>query len=740
MNFLFSRIRSFLFQSENDGKFGTIKGVFIPDVLQMIGVILFMRLGFVLGHVGILKMSSIIILSALLLTVTGFSLTAIVTNMKMRGGGAYYLISRSLGIEFGSAIGILMCISQLCSIALCVSGFSLSLHEFLPDVPLWALKVGTLTTLVIISYISTDFALKTQFLIFICLFTSISSIFWGSGPIPNHLEPSTAEIVPFSFWMAFSMFFPAMTGIESGMSMSGDLRNPSRSLSIGTLAAIGVVFSIYLSIALFLSTRVAAEYLTSFPFILYYTSKVGFLIIIGIWSATLSSALGAILGGPRIMQAVAKDGILPKFLAKGYGPTNQPRFATIVVFILGMFLAVATNIDQIIPMLTMACLMSYSLINFIAFFEGFIKNPSWRPTFKTHPVISLIGSIGCFASMFMINAGATFIVLSFLLVLCLWVSNRKIQGNWDDLRHSIFSYFVHKGTVKLSNLEKSAKSWRPHILTIFNTPQVHKNLAYFSHAINQEKGFLTFGTSLPLQEDYKLFSKKIKEDLNGYKIPSHVHVNSCNQQLLGVDQMIRNYGFGHLLPNTVIFSILEKFQIDEFIQLILDTHGQEKNIVLLKDDEQKDYLYSDSTRKNKQINLWWRGKYPGNFELCLAFAYLLQQSKLWPQSKICIKMIAKDKNSQNQLEEMFKRYRTKLRIPNLYFTALLDPEVNFFSNIIEHSQDADLTFLGLKKPTPETSLEEYKDYYLRLLENTKDLKNVAYVLCGERVKFREIFL
>ena len=89
--------------------------------------------------------------------------------------------------------------------------------------------------------------------------------------------------------------------------------------------------------------------------------------------------------------------------------------------------------------------------------------------------------------MFMINAGATFIVLGFLLLLCLWVSNRKIQGNWDDLRHSIFSYFVHKGTVKLSNLEKSAKSWRPHILTIFNTPQVHKNLAYFSHAINQEK-------------------------------------------------------------------------------------------------------------------------------------------------------------------------------------------------------------------------------------------------------------
>src|SRR3990167_7070334 len=174
MKLLFSKFRSLLFQSENDGKFGTIKGVFIPDVLQMIGVILFMRLGFILGHVGILKMGSIIILSALLLMVTGFSLTAIVTNMKMRGGGAYYLISRSLGIEFGSAIGILMCISQLCSIALCVSGFSLSLHEFLPDIPFWALKAGTLTTLVIISYISTDFALKTQLFIFISLFTSIS--------------------------------------------------------------------------------------------------------------------------------------------------------------------------------------------------------------------------------------------------------------------------------------------------------------------------------------------------------------------------------------------------------------------------------------------------------------------------------------------------------------------------------------------------------------------------------------
>ncbi len=733
------KISSLFTGSGSDGKFGAFQGVLVPNVLMMIGVILFMRVGWVLGNVGIGQTVAIMFLSLLLLLATGLSLTAIVSNMKIRAGGAYYLISRTLGIEFGSAIGMMIFISQLASIALCVTGFSLSVQEFFPDASLTLIKASTLSFLLLIAYFSTNFALKTQILIFLLLAVSVCSIFFGSQA-PSDTLHSMEGPTSVGFWVAFSIFFPAMTGIECGMSMSGDLRNPSRSLPIGTLGAVGIVFTIYLSLALFLSSFVPADLLVSYPFILYHISKAGYLVIMGIWAATLSSALGALLGGPRIMQAIARDGILPPFLAKGYGPTNQPRMATLVVFCLGMALTLGTDINQIIPMLTMVCLVSYGLINFIAFFESFIQNPSWRPSFRIPFLIPLFGAIGCFMAMFMINPGATFIAFAFCAFLCVWTAKRKVQGNWDDLRHSIFSYLVHKGTIKLSQLEKSAKSWRPHILTIFDRPLVNKNLAYFSQAINQERGFLTFAASVESQEIEESSYRSLKEDLNGFKIPSHLHVNLCPKPAFGAEQIIQNYGFGLLRPNTVILSASQTFEIDELIRLLIDTHRQEKNVILLKDDAQKDYLYSDPSRKAKQINLWWRGKHPGNFELCLALAYLLQQSKLWPRSKICIKMIVKDEEHKEKLVEQFVKYKVKLRIKDLSFAPIVDPKMEFFSSLLAHSADADLTFLGLRRPQEQGSPEEYKEYYTRLLENTAELNNVAYVLCGEKVKFRKIFL
>jgi len=773
-------------------KFGTLKGVFIPNVVQMIGVILFMRLGWVLGHVGIVQMSSIICLSTLLLLITGFSLTAIVSNMRMRGGGAYYLISRALGIKFGSAIGILMCISQYCVIALCTTGFALSVYEFFPWVSLWMLKSVTLVVLVLISYFSTNLALKTQLFIFVVLATAIGAIFLGSCPAPDSLE--TLETTPLTFWMAFAMFFPAMTGIESGMSMSGDLKNPSRSIPLGTVSAIAVVFLTYQGLALFMSSHIAAPLLKSYPLILFYTSRVKYLIIIGIWASTLSSVLGSILGGPRVLQAIAKDGILPKFLAKGYGPTNEPRTATLVTFILSIVLTLATDINQIIPMLTMSCLVSYGLLNFIAFFESFMQNPSWRPSIKIPSFLALSGCIGCFMAMFMINPGATFIVLLSVSILCIWASSRKIKGNWDDLRHSLFSFFVHKGTFTLSNLERSAKSWRPHILMILKGSSFNKNLAFFAHALNQDRGFLTIGASVAEKEQTENLQKDLKEALHAFKITSHIHINQSPNTVYGTSQIIKNYGFGLLKPNTIILPVPDKLyrnnlknrefgkempqnfcseretiakrqdlsenrnfeemptppktdssgcfgiEIHSFIQMLLDTHRQEKNIVLLKEDPQKDYLYTDPSRKNKQINLWWRGKYPGNFELCLALAYLLQQSKLWPKSSICIKMMTKNEEQKAKLSMQFHKYKEKLRIKNLEFSVLVDPNQDFFPNLLTHSHDASLTCLGLKKPDATTTVEEYTDYYLKLQEQVKGLNNIAYVLCGEKVKFRKIFI
>lgn len=725
-----------IFKSEKDGKFGTIKGVYIPNVLQMIGVILFMRLGWILGHVGIFTMSIIITLSSILILLTSLSMTAIVSNMKMKGGGAYYIISRSLGIEFGSAIGVLQCVSQICSVVLCVTGFCLSINEIFPHLPLSVLKATTLTILILISYLSTNLAMKTQTLIFISLFTGISVIFWGWSEVPASLPllPSNNSM---TFWMAFSMFFPATTGIESGMSLSGDLRNPSRSLPLGTIASVLTVYALYLSIALFISNHASPGYLRAYPFLLYYMNQFSSLVLLGVWAATLSSALGAIIGGPRVIQAIAKDGVLPNFLAKGHGITQEPRTATLFLFAVAMIFMMFTNINQIIPIMTMACLISYTLINFIAFMEILIKNPSWRPSIAIPSLIPLTGALGCFIAMFLINAIAAFIAFLLVIILCIWTTNRKITGNWDDIRYSIYSFFIHKGTVKLSNLEKSAKNWRPHILAIFDSSQIRKNLAFFVHAINQEKGFLTFGASVHQHQEN--LASELKSVLNAYHIPSHIHINVFDNPILAADQMIKNYGFGKLKPNTIFFSIPSNFDSHELARLLLNIHAQKKNIVLLKDDPEKDFIYSRSNQ-NKQINLWWRGKYPGNFEFSLSLAFLLQQSKLWPSAKIHIKLMTKNEKEKIEAINRFESYCTALRIKNLKFVPHLSEENDFFPLLLKESANADLTFLGLKPPEETTTIEEYSEYFVKVLERTQSLNNIAYTLGGEQIEFRKVFL
>ena len=514
------RIQS-LIRPHKDHKLGTFNGVFLPNILQMIGVILFMRLGWILGHVGLGSMLTIITLSSSILFVTSLSISSIVSNMKVGGGGAYFIISRILGVEFGSAIGILLSLTQIASIAICISGFALSVQQFFPYFSIPVIETLTLCALILISSISTSLAIKTQALIFTLLIASLASIFIGTpttlaAPLPGFEIPAVTSV---PFWVGFALFFPAITGIEVGMAMSGDLKKPSRSLMIGTLTAVILTFVLYCSITLFLSFAIPRDLLRTNPFILYQISKYGFLVLLGVWGSTLSCALGSILGTPRMIQALARDKVLPSILTKGY--------AILSVFIISLILTICTNINQMIPILTMVCLASYGLINTVAFFEIFLQNPSWRPNFNMHWVIPMIGALGCFITMLMINPGATLIVLALTIALCLWTSNRNLSGNWDDIRHSIFSFLIYKGMSQLSLLKPNAKSWRPHLLTLFNQDLPEKNLAYFSHALDQGKGFLTFGACQTSAQN----EAQIRQTLDEYRIPSYIHINRSKESL-----------------------------------------------------------------------------------------------------------------------------------------------------------------------------------------------------------------
>ena len=98
-------------------KFGTFAGVFVPNVLTILGVIMFLRTGWVVGQAGLTGALIILGIANLITFLTTLSLSAIATNTKVGGGGAYYLISRSLGLEIGGSIGVPLFLAQAISAA-----------------------------------------------------------------------------------------------------------------------------------------------------------------------------------------------------------------------------------------------------------------------------------------------------------------------------------------------------------------------------------------------------------------------------------------------------------------------------------------------------------------------------------------------------------------------------------------------------------------------------------------------
>ena len=312
------------------------------------------------------------------------------------------MISRSLGIETGGAVGIPLYFAQALSVALYTIGFAESVKNIFPSASI--IMVAFITTILVtaLAIASADIAIKAQYVIMAAIALSLIALIFGHSAAVDPQQPMAAAIqaadaatverrVDAGFWAVFAVFFPAVTGIMSGVNMSGDLKDPIRAIPRGTLAAVGVGYVVYMVIPFILGmhTEGVPGALANEEFMVMKRIALGgnlFIdsIVLGVWGATLSSAIGSILGAPRILQALARDNILPsslRWLGKGNGPNDDPRLGTL--FTLGIVLAVVMmgSLDAIAPVLSMFFLTTYMVLNIAAGIEGFLQGPSFRPTF-----------------------------------------------------------------------------------------------------------------------------------------------------------------------------------------------------------------------------------------------------------------------------------------------------------------------------------------------------------------------
>ena len=417
-------------------KIGTFMGVFVPNVTMMFGVILFLRLGIIVAHAGMIPTIMIIGLSLLIMLLTSASSATLATNMKVGDGGVYYIITRSLGIEAGGALGFILYINQLLCIVMTISGFAYTVKEAYPMVDIRIVEAITLILLASLSSVSSKTALQVQVLILLILLISVVAIFFGSRSYLTTPEVQSSFFPGgiLSFWQGFSLLYVAFTGIEAGMALSGNLKNPARSLMIGNITSLLFAGIVYTSIIVYAYFNIPHNSLLTDPFIFIKYAKPNWLVTLGIYVATLSSALGSLLAAPRILQSMSKDKLVSTLFSKEYGVYREPRWALLFTTVIALFIMLITSIDLIIPIYSMVCLISYGLLNFAAGVSSLINAPSWRPKFHFPYWASFIGSLLCFISMFMVEAGWSFLAILIFLFFYFLLYKRQIKATFQDLR------------------------------------------------------------------------------------------------------------------------------------------------------------------------------------------------------------------------------------------------------------------------------------------------------------------
>ena len=422
----------------SQGTLGTFSGVFTPSVLTILGIILFMRLGYVVGNAGLFYTLIIIALANVISVLTTFSLATISTNLRIKVGGPYYIISRTLGAEFGGAIGIVLFLAQSISIGFYCMGFgelvASLIHEsskMMPQI------VGSIAVLFLFffAWLGADWGTRFQYVVMCLLGLALASFFIGgqykidsSLLVRNWSAPGDWP----GFWVLFAIFFPAVTGFTQGVSMSGDLKDPGKSIPLGTFLAVGISIIIYFGSAILFAATSQGHILATDYQAMNHVALSGFLINTGVIAATLSSAMASFLGAPRILQSLAGDRIFMFLLpfAKGYGDTGNPRRGVLLSAGIGLATIGLGQLNLIAPVVSMFFLVSYGLLNYATYYEARSGSPSFRPTFRFFNYrVSLLGGLACFGVMLAIDVWAGTVAIAVLFAIYQYLKRTGSGGN-----------------------------------------------------------------------------------------------------------------------------------------------------------------------------------------------------------------------------------------------------------------------------------------------------------------------
>ncbi|MBU0969372.1 MAG: amino acid permease, partial [Proteobacteria bacterium] len=650
-----------------DHKLGVFSGVFTPSILTILGLILFLRMGYTVGHAGLGKVLILITIANLVSILTTMSLSAIATNIHVKGGGAYYLISRTLGVQFGGAIGLVLFLAQSVSIAFYCVGFAEAMLTFLPPIPFVSTASIAIVSVVILfffAWLGADWATKFQYVVMVLLVLALISFFvggilhWDAGLIRQNFRAPEHGL---PFWVLFAVFFPAVTGFTQGVNMSGDLKDPGRAIPLGTFMAVGVSMVIYYLVAIVMSGSIPNEALMTDYGIMKKVALVPWLISAGMVAATLSSAMASFLGAPRILQSIAKDKIF-KILnpfAKGEGVSDNPRRGVLLSGIIALATISLGQLNLIAQVVSMFFLISYALINYATFYESRTQSPSFRPRFRWfNPWLSLVGFITCAGAILAIDIQSGIMAVFILLAVYQYLKQKKGLARWADSRRSHYLKQTKENLNAAAAEVEHDRDWRPVILAFTRDSKRVKSILDFSGWLEGGSGMTAAVRLVPGQgiktkqlqaQVFRELSVQIKK-INSTAYSLVVPVSDISQAL---PIIIQSFGIGPLKANTALINWMDELgrgisgiDASRYAENLRIAYREGLNIVILNADDHRWQKIAAQKPKEHCIDVWWKGD--ATSRLMLLLAYLVTRHSTW--SGAAIRVLSCETDGERDIE------------------------------------------------------------------------------------------
>ncbi|XP_055387834.1 solute carrier family 12 member 7, partial [Condylostylus longicornis] len=767
---------------------GTLIGVYLPCIQNIFGVILFIRLTWVVGTAGAICGFLIVLTCCCVTMLTAISMSAIATNGVVPAGGSYFMISRSLGPEFGGAVGMLFYTGTTLAAAMYIVG---AVEIVLTYMAPWASIFGDFTkdpeimynnfrvygscllvVMGLIVFLGVKFVNKFATVALACVILSIVAVYVGifdnyygndklfmctlgtrlikdvpidnctkeeggvlhnlfcdKGKCDEYYQANNATIVrgikglasgtfykniwpsfieegkyiayggntieaeatkPYSyvinditttFTILIGIFFPSVTGIMAGSNRSGDLADAQKSIPVGTICAILTTSTVYLSCVMLFAGTVDNLLLRD-----KFGQSIGgrlvvaniawpnqWVILIGSFLSTLGAGLQSLTGAPRLLQAIAKDGIIPFLepfaVSSKRGEPTRALFLTICICQCGILLG---NVDLLAPLLSMFFLMCYGFVNLACAVQTLLRTPNWRPRFKFyHWSLSLIGLTLCISVMFMTSWYFALIAMGLAIVVYKYIEYRGAEKEWGDGIRGMALTAARYALLRLEEGPPHTKNWRPQILVLskLNDNNLPKYRKIFSFAAQLKAGKgLTICVSVLVGTCAKIIARSAESKATLHKYMTDERVKGFCDVLVaehvgdGLSAVVQTIGLGGMKPNTVIMGWPyswrqpEKQSWKTFLQVMRTVAACRMALLVPKGIN----FFPESTHKIcGNIDIWWI-VHDGGMLMLLPF--LLKQHRTWKNCKLRIFTVAQMEDNSIQMKKDLKTFLYHLRI------------------------------------------------------------------------------